>query len=85
MKGRVAEGECAGPARGPHSLRRRLFWFAACVALGIGVGSAGLRFTGDAAWFLAVPALLAVGWLVFADPTQCQPGRRPGPGKDPDR
>ena len=54
-----------------HSFRRRLFWFLACTALGLGVGLLGIHFTSDPKWFLALPAALAAGWLSLADPSQC--------------
>ena len=57
------------------SLRRRLAWLAACVGSGLAVGLLGQALSGDAAWFLAVPACVAVGWLMLADPTQCTPPR----------
>ena len=71
MKGRVAGGEAVAPRAGPRSPRRRLFWFLACAAIGLGVGLAGAHVSGDPIWFLAVPGVVAVGWFVFADPTQC--------------
>ncbi len=55
------------------SVMRRLAWLLACVALGLGAGFAGLLLTGNQAWFLALPVALVAGWLVLADPTQCQP------------
>lgn len=85
MKSRVADGESEPPAAEPHSPGRRLFWLLACVALGLGVGLGGFQFTGNPAWFLAVPAVLAVGWFVFANPAQCLPSPRRGPGDDPAR
>lgn len=53
----------------------RLLLFLACLGLGIGIGSAGLHFTGDNTWFLAVPGCLAIGWFMIADPTLCLPPR----------
>jgi hypothetical protein len=54
-----------------HSLPRRLALLAGCLAVGTAVGLAGHAWTGDAAWALAVPAALAAGWLLVADPTRC--------------
>ncbi|WP_187272330.1 hypothetical protein [Zeimonas arvi] len=59
------------------SVWRRLFLLLACVAGGLVVGFAGLRATGSSAWFLAVPAFVAAGWLRVADPDQCAPCRGP--------
>jgi len=62
-----------------RSLKMRLAWLVGCFAAGIGIGFLGLHFTGDTAWFLAVPACLAAGWLVVANPETCLPERdRPG-------
>jgi uncharacterized membrane protein YccC len=63
-----------------RSLRRRFAWLAGCLAAGLGIGFAGQQFTGEAAWFLAVPACLAAGWLVVANPEACLP-ERDKPGK----
>lgn len=46
----------------------------ACVGAGAAVGAAGLWLGGSGAWFLAVPAAVALGWLFVADPTRCAPG-----------
>jgi hypothetical protein len=62
-----------------RSLVRRLVWLTGCLAGGLGIGFAGQHFSGEAAWFLAVPACLAAGWLVVANPEACLPDRdRPG-------
>lgn len=53
------------------SLKLRLFWLLLCVALGLGIGLAGNYLTSDPAWFLALPATLATGWLFFANPEKC--------------
>ena len=55
------------------TLARRLVWLVGCIALGLSIGFVGFHFTADSAWFLALPAVLAVGWFAIADPTQCLP------------
>ena len=68
------------PAADRMSLARRAGLLFVCIVAGLGIGFAGQALSGDAAWFLAVPACLLVGWLFVADPTQCvQPRSRPGP------
>jgi hypothetical protein len=59
---------------------RRLALLLACLALGVLVGAAGSAITGSGMWWLAVPALIAAGWLAVANPEACTPPppRRPG-------
>lgn len=52
---------------------RRLALLAGCVVVGSLVGFVGLRWSGGAIWFLAVPVLIGVAWLVVADPGTCSP------------
>jgi len=54
-----------------------------CAALGLAIGLAGSQLTGDPAWLIAIPVVLAVGWLVFADPTACAAAQRRGRGGGP--
>ena len=54
------------------SLRRRIALLLLAVSLGSLVGLLGLHFGNNEAWFLAVPALVAAGWLFTADPTVCE-------------
>lgn len=42
-----------------------------CLAAGVAIGPVGEGYTGDAAWFLAIPACVALGWLFVADPGAC--------------
>ena len=56
-----------------HGLGRRALWLCACLAAGLGIGAGGQLLTGDAAWFLAVPLCMAIGWFFLADPRQCLP------------
>ena len=59
--------------------RARLVLLLACTAAGLAVGALGLWRGGTSAWFLAVPAAVALGWLFVADPTACTtPPRRDG-------
>ncbi len=60
-------------------LGARLGWLAACFLSGLAVGYAGEALTGHQAWYLAIPAILAVGWLFLADPTKCEPPARKPP------
>ena len=57
---------------------RRLFWLVVCIALGLAIGFVGFHFTASSAWFIAIPAVLAVGWFAIADPTQCLPAQQGG-------
>jgi hypothetical protein len=65
---------------------RRSLLLLACFAGGGGVGAVGWRLTGEQAWWLALPAVVALGWLFVADPTRCQaPDGGPAPGGDAGR
>lgn len=57
----------------PTAFGKRLAWLLACAALGAAVALAGAFFSGSQWWYLAIPAVVAVGWLFVADPTQCDP------------
>lgn len=57
-------------------LLKRIAWLAACVTAGVLVGAAGSALTDNDAWYLAVPAAVAAGWLFFANPARCDPGGR---------
>jgi len=69
------------PSRSPTVLRRALL-LGACVVAGSFVGLVGKHFFGSSAGFLAVPALLAVAWLVVANPTECLPPAERSPHND---
>lgn len=53
------------------STRRRGLLYLACLAGGVLVGLAGQALTGNQRWFLAVPAPVALAWLLIADPSAC--------------
>lgn len=54
----------------------RLTLLAGLTAAGVAIGVFVESATGAQAGFLALPALLAAGWVLVADPTRC---RRKGP------
>jgi uncharacterized membrane protein YfcA len=66
------------PSVKPRSIGRRLLWLLLCAVIGGAAGFAGLHYTGDSAWLLALPVVLAAAWLVLADPTECMPRKPPG-------
>lgn len=55
---------------------KRLLWLALCILAGAIVAAVGFAMTDDLAWILAIPAVMAAGWLRVADPTQCDPRTR---------
>lgn len=57
--------------------RGRVWLLLACLAAGATIGTLGLWLSGSSAWFLAVPAAVALGWLFVADPTDCTPPSPP--------
>jgi hypothetical protein len=65
----------------PIAHRRRLVWLLVCVAAGVAVGGVGQLMAGSQAWWLAVPAAVALGWLLVADPEACEPPRREPPDR----
>lgn len=69
----------SGDAPAP-TLKRRLLWLLACTALGLAIGLIGYHFTSSPKWFLALPAALAIGWLFFANPDECQASCGKGDG-----
>ena len=78
-KRRAAIGVRAGPPRmTPPRHLRRLSWLLACVFAGVLIAIIGSSLTGSPVWYLAVPALVAIGWLFLADPTECEPPRETG-------
>jgi len=50
---------------------KRLAWLVACVAIGALIGFIGSKLSGSQIWYTAIPAVMAIGWLFFADPSQC--------------
>ncbi len=55
---------------------RRLTWLAACAAGGAFAGIVGSTTTGNDYWYLAIPLIIAIGWLFVADPEACLPQER---------
>ena len=54
-------------------LRTRVGWLLAGIGGGALVGIAVRAWGGGDAGFLAIPAAVIGGWLVFADPRECDP------------
>lgn len=52
-------------------LFQRVLLLFACVAAGLLVGFVGRHIMADAAWFLAVPVCVALGWIFVANPEEC--------------
>jgi hypothetical protein len=50
---------------------KRALLLLCCFAVGCGVALGGWLFSGSQLWFLAVPAVVAIGWLFVADPSRC--------------
>lgn len=63
----------ATPADRALAWPRRLLGLGACLVGGAVVGAIGWWATDAQAWWLAIPAAIAVGWWFVADPTQCAP------------
>jgi hypothetical protein len=65
-----------GPTRAtPLNHARRFAWLLACVFAGLVIGIIGSSVSGNSVWYVAIPAVVAVGWLFVANPTQCEPPR----------
>lgn len=56
-----------------NNVLKRLYWLLACIFAGVLIGFAGSAVSGNDIWYTAVPAVVAIGWLFFADPSQCMP------------
>lgn len=63
----------------------RLLWLIACATAGFAVGAGGVFFTGEALWWLAIPAAVALGWLSLADPSRCLAAAAPRDDRTRDR
>ena len=56
----------------PPKHLKRLAWLLACIFAGVLIAVIGSSLTGSTVWYLAIPALVAVGWLFLANPTECE-------------
>ena len=50
---------------------RRVLLLGLCVAVGGLVALVGMQVTGSDWWYVAVPGVVAVGWLFVAKPDEC--------------
>ncbi len=66
-----------GPPRttSPNHVKR-LAWLSACVFAGLIVAVVGSSLSDSPVWYVAIPAVVAVGWLFLANPTECEPPPR---------
>ena len=64
-------------------LRTRVGWLLALAGLGALLGVAVRALGGGDAGFLAMPAAMIAGWLVFADPRECEPRHERGGAAPP--
>ena len=58
------------------SVKYRIALLLLAISLGSLVGVLGLHLSNSQVWFLAVPGLVAAGWLFTADPTACEPSTK---------
>jgi hypothetical protein len=61
----------------------RLAWLLACVFGGLVIAVIGSLLSGSSVWYVAIPAVVAVGWLFLADPTECEPPPHKGTERAP--
>ena len=54
---------------------RRVVLLLACLAVGGGIGVVGAQLSGNQWWYLAIPIVVAAGWLLVANPENCVPRR----------
>jgi hypothetical protein len=66
----------------PNGILKRLFWLLLCIFVGVLTGFVGSTVSGNDIWYTAVPAVIALGWLFFADPAQCEPPAQRGINAD---
>ncbi len=66
----------------PNHLKR-LAWLSACVIAGLIIAIFGSSLSGGSIWYLAIPAVVAVGWLLLANPTECEPPSNERPKRTP--
>lgn len=67
-----------------RNLKNRLVWFVVSLSAGAAAGMVGTWFTDNPYWFLAIPAVLALGWLRVANPDECTPPATRRAGRAPD-
>jgi hypothetical protein len=56
----------------------------ACIFAGLVIAIIGSSLSGSSVWYVAVPAVVAVGWLFLANPTECEPSRHKRAERAPD-
>lgn len=66
----------ASPPGPSPNRRKRLVWLLTCVLVGSAIAVIGSVLSGSSIWYLAIPGVVALGWLFLADPTECEPPSR---------
>jgi len=61
----------------PYTLGERIALLAGCSAAGASVGFFGSSLSGNDYWYLALPLLVVVGWILVANPGECEPPKPP--------
>jgi hypothetical protein len=64
----------------PPNTAIRVWALLAVLATGALIGASGAWLTGSQSWFVAIPAVLALGWLFLANPLACTAGPPSGGG-----
>lgn len=59
----------------PVDHAKRFAWLLACFFAGLVIAIVGSKVSGNPVWYVAIPTLIAIGWLVLANPAECEPRR----------
>jgi hypothetical protein len=51
----------------------RLAWLLTCVLVGLVIAAIGNSLSESPVWYVAIPVVVAIGWMFLANPTECTP------------